>query len=68
MSLKQKILDKLKNELSIQDLNNILINPLYDNIIEKISPYYITLFALLTLIIILLIIMIITNIILLKKN
>lgn len=68
MSLKQKILDKLKNELSIQDLNNILINPLYDNIIEKISPYYITLFVLLTLIIILLIITIITNIILLKKN
>jgi len=68
MSFKEKILEKLKNELSIQDINNILINPLYDNIIEKISIYYITLFVLLTLIIILLIITIITNIILLKKN
>lgn len=68
MSLKQKIIDKIKNELSINDLNNILINPLYDNILEKISPYCITLFVLLSIIIILLIIVIITNIILLKKN
>jgi hypothetical protein len=68
MSLKQKIIDKIKKELSIQDFNNILINPLYDNIIEKISPYCITIFVLLSLIIILLIIVIITNIILLKKN
>ena len=67
MSLKDKIIEKLKSELASQDLNNLLINPLYDNIINKISPYYISLFVLLTIIIILLIIVIITNVIVINN-
>ena len=67
MSLKDKIIEKLKNELASQDINNIIINPLYDNVINKFSPYYMCLLVLLALIIILLIIAIITNIIVINK-
>ena len=56
MKLIEKILNKLKNELSIEDLNKVLLYPIYDIIYNKISPYYITILLLLFIIIILLII------------
>jgi hypothetical protein len=56
MKLVENILNKLKNELSIEDLNSILLYPIYDIIYSKIFPYYITIILLLSMIIILLIV------------
>jgi hypothetical protein len=56
MKLIEKLLNKIKNELSIEDLNTVILHPIYDMIYNKISPYYIILLLLLSIIIILLII------------
>lgn len=55
MKLVEKFLDKIKNELSMDDYTSFL-SPVYKTIYDKISPYYIAIILLLFLIIILLII------------
>jgi len=61
-----KILDKIKTELSKEDIKEELhaniLQPIYANITDKIFPHYITLLILLTVIVILLILIIILNI------
>ena len=56
MTIVEKLITKLKNELSIDDLNKFILFPIYSMIYNKISPYYITLLILLSIIIILLIV------------
>ena len=56
MKLVEKFINKIKNELSMDDLNNELLYPIYESIYSKISPYYITIVLLLFVIIILIII------------
>ena len=56
MKLVEKFINKIKNELSMDDLNKELLFPIYNSIYEKISPYYITILLLLFIIIILLVI------------
>lgn len=54
MTLFKKIMGKIKNELSIDDINEMLIEPVFHNICMKISPYIILLFCMLIIIIVLL--------------
>ena len=58
MTVIEKLFNKIKNELPIQDLNSI-IYPIYETIYNKISPYYIMIVLLLSVIIILLIIILV---------
>ena len=41
MSIFNKIIKKIKSEISNEEFKNILLNPLYENITIKIAPYYI---------------------------
>jgi hypothetical protein len=57
MTILNKILKKVKSELSNEEFKNILLNPLYENITIKIAPYYLFL-VILNIITIILIILI----------
>lgn len=46
MSIFNKIIKKIKSEISNEEFKNILLNPLYENITIKIAPYYIFLIVL----------------------
>jgi hypothetical protein len=58
MTIIEKIFNKIKNELPIDDLSSVL-RPLYETIYNKILPYYIMILLLLSIIIILLIVILV---------
>ena len=58
MTIIEKIFNKIKNELPMEDLNNI-IYPIYETIYNKILPYYIMIVLLFSIIIILLIVILV---------